>query len=168
MVSVIVLVYNHEHYVEKCLQNILAQSYLDLEVVVFDDHSSDESWKIIDSFQHKDSRIFACRNKKNVGPARNFERALNTCRGGLIAICEGDDFWVSPRKIELQVEAISRDPSVGLVYADYSKSDENGELIQGNVLDSQPLVFKLENINCRAVKNPREFCIGFWIYINHP
>ncbi|MEM9052691.1 MAG: glycosyltransferase [Bacteroidota bacterium] len=146
LVSVIVLVYNHENFIEDCLHSILKQSHSNIEVVVFDDQSSDRSWSIIESFRIKDPRIIAQRNDENVGPARNFEKALNSSRGEFIAICEGDDFWTNERKLEFQVEAIRRVSSVSLVYADYSKSDESGKITRSSVLDAQPLFFKLENM----------------------
>lgn len=56
-VSVIVPVYNAEHYVGRCLESLLNQTYQNLEIIVVDDGSTDSSGKIVDEFQSKDNKF---------------------------------------------------------------------------------------------------------------
>ena len=72
MISVIVPVYNVERYIRQCVESILEQTYADLEIILVDDGSTDESGKICDQYSEIDSRIHVI-HKKNGGlsDARN-------------------------------------------------------------------------------------------------
>lgn len=71
-ISVIIPVYNTEHYLEKCLSSVLQQTYMDFEIICIDDGSTDKSGKIIDDFSERDHRIIAI-HQQNAGEsaARN-------------------------------------------------------------------------------------------------
>ena len=72
MISVIVPIYNVEQYLKKCIESIISSTYTNLEIILVDDGSTDESGKICDEFQTKDKRIKVI-HKKNGGlsDARN-------------------------------------------------------------------------------------------------
>ncbi len=67
--SVIMPVYNGAKYISKAIDSILQQSYGDFELILVDDQSTDDSWKIINDFAAKDSRIVSCQTKENLGVA---------------------------------------------------------------------------------------------------
>lgn len=91
LVSIVVPVYNVEKYVEKCLESLILQSYKDLEIIVVDDGSTDNSGRICDEFSRKDKRIKVF-HKKNGGlsSARNF--GLKRTSGEFITFIDSDDF----------------------------------------------------------------------------
>jgi glycosyltransferase involved in cell wall biosynthesis len=146
LVSIIVLVYNHEEYIAQCLESILRQDYENFEVIVFEDQSDDGSWRKIQEINARDKRVKAYRNEKNLGASKNFEAALAKCQGKYVAMCEGDDYWTSVHKLKWQVEQAEGDSKVSIVYADYGKVDDIGNVLREKVLDSQPASFKLENL----------------------
>lgn len=91
LVSVVIPVYNISEYVTKCLQSVLSQSYTDLEVIVVDDGSTDDSGKICDKVALKDSRVKVYHRKNGgLSSARNF--GISKARGKYVALIDGDDF----------------------------------------------------------------------------
>jgi glycosyltransferase involved in cell wall biosynthesis len=91
LVSIIVPVYNIGEYVGKCLESVCGQSYENLEILVIDDGSTDESGKICDEFAAKDKRLKVY-HKKNGGlsDARNF--GISKAKGIYIIFIDGDDY----------------------------------------------------------------------------
>src|SRR5579885_2801948 len=90
-VSVIVPSYNHASFLRECLQSALDQDYSDLEVVVVDDCSSDNSLEIARSIQ--DPRLQVHKNERNLGAYGTQNRALEMATGDYIAILNSDDVW---------------------------------------------------------------------------
>ena len=90
LVSIIVPAYNTGKYIKKCLNSITSQSYQNLEIIVVDDGSTDDTGKIIDECQKKDARIISVRQKNSgQGNARN--TGLRLCKGDLICFMDSDD-----------------------------------------------------------------------------
>lgn len=91
VVSVIVPVYNCEKYIKKCLKSILSQTYADIEILVVNDGSTDNSQKIIDNFAQDDERIHRMYQKnQGVAAARNY--ALSCAKGDYYLFVDGDDY----------------------------------------------------------------------------
>lgn len=94
MISVIVAVYNIREYISRCIESILAQSYKDLEILLIDDGSTDDSGKICDEYAGKDARIKVIHQKnQGLGAARN--TGMSIAAGEFIAFVDGDD-WIEP------------------------------------------------------------------------
>ena len=91
LVSIIVPVYNIEDYIETCINSILKQTYKNIEIIIVDDGSNDNSGKICDELKNKDPRIFVY-HKENGGlsDARNF--GISKVNGDYITTVDGDDF----------------------------------------------------------------------------
>ena len=146
LVSVIVLTYNHAAFIEQCLNSILDQETdFDFEVIVSDDASTDDTVAKTKKISHFASWVFDGVNEKNLGAAKNFETALSRCKGRFIAFCEGDDFWCDPLKLNKQVKLLQRDSSASLVYANYSKVDELGKILETAVLNQTKNSFGLHD-----------------------
>ena len=91
LISVIVPIYNVASYLNKCINSIINQTYKNLEILLIDDGSTDESSIICDSFSKKDSRIFVV-HKINEGLSSARNKGLEIARGELIGFVDGDDF----------------------------------------------------------------------------
>lgn len=91
LVSIIVPVYNCEKYIKKCLISILKQSYQNIEILVVNDGSTDNSQEIIDSLSQKDSRIRTI-YQKNQGVAAARNCALSCAKGDYFIFVDGDDY----------------------------------------------------------------------------
>ncbi len=146
LVSVIVLTFNHEAFIEDCLNGILNQTYSNFEVIISDDHSEDGTFTVISQLATGDDRIKVYKTEKNLGPAGNFQFALSKSKGELISICEGDDVWTNSLKLRLQVDEFRADQSTYLAYANYCRIDAGGEILEASVLEGQPESFALGDL----------------------
>lgn len=107
-VSVIVPVYNVEEYLPKCLDSLINQTLSDIEIIVVNDGTKDNSQKIIDEYKKKDKRIVSIiKENGGLGSARN--TGINSAKGEYIAYVDSDD-WIEHDMLEsMYNEAISKD-----------------------------------------------------------
>lgn len=155
LVSVVVPVYNGEQYLEKTVESILSQDYLNIELILVDDGSSDNSVESIKNIAAQDHRIKPFYNSNGgVANARNF--GIAQAKGEFIAFCDQDDLWL-PTKLTKQIP-LFENLKVGLVYcgaiADYIAHNKQSKPSFAN--KQKGLVFdKLVQLNmltcCTAV-----------------
>ncbi len=108
-VTVTIPMYNNERFIQETIESILAQSFTDFELLIYDDHSSDSSYEIAASFT--DPRIRLFRNPENLGPEGNWNKAISKVRGRYVKLVCGDDI-LFPQCLEKQV-AVFDDPRSG-------------------------------------------------------
>ena len=125
-VSVIVPSYNHAPYIKECLLSALDQRGVELEVVVVDDCSKDDSARIARSIS--DPRLRVVVNEENVGAYATQNRAMDMASGELIAVLNSDDVWRAG-KLAKQVALLDRYPSAGLCYSLGDQIDEAGKTL---------------------------------------
>ena len=116
--------YQGEKYLQEQLDSIAGQSRLPDEVVVCDDSSADGTLGILDQFRSR--APFPVRvhvNDKQLGPAKNFEGAIERCEGELIFLSDQDDVW-HPEKLSTLVPILVARPQVGAVFCDAEVVDE--------------------------------------------
>ncbi len=121
LISIPILTYNGEKYLKEQLDSIYSQTYKNIEVLAFDDCSSDGTVDILKEYHRTHGLKFTV-NPTNLGFLINAQRSLEACQGDFIAPCDQDDIW-KPEKIEKLLEHIGE--SV-LIYADSSTMDEDG------------------------------------------
>ncbi len=90
-ISICVPTYNGESYLSETLESLLAQSFSDFEIIIIDDESADNTFKIIQEYQTHDKRISRIRNKKNIGLAENWNRCIQEAKGLWIKFVFQDD-----------------------------------------------------------------------------
>jgi len=105
--SVLLVTYNQERYIGQALRSLFGQ-IIDgpVEVIVADDASSDRTLDIIADHEGRDPRFrfTYLDHSANLGITRNYERGFAACTGEYVAVLEGDDYWVSPRKLQRQYD----------------------------------------------------------------
>ncbi len=138
MVSVFCLVYNHEKYLRDCLESILMQKCsFDYEIVVGEDCSNDASRAILKEYDKKyPGRFKLLLHENNIGAMQNQILVLKNCTGKFIAMCEGDDYWTDPYKLQQQVNFLEANPEYVLTHHDASVIDENGKHLRNSKLPS--------------------------------
>jgi glycosyltransferase involved in cell wall biosynthesis len=93
LVSIALCTYNGETHLIPQLDSLINQTYKNLEIVIVDDCSTDNTVNICTSYLEKDSRIRLFKNEQNIGFNLNFAKAISLCRGYYIAISDQDDIW---------------------------------------------------------------------------
>lgn len=128
LVTVTVPMYNNERFIRQTIESILSQTYSNFELLVYDDNSSDCSFEVASSFT--DPRIRVFRNKRNLGPEGNWNRAIREVSGKYVKLICGDDI-LYPKCIEKQVAVLENDPMnmVSLVCSQRTIIDPDGKPI---------------------------------------
>jgi hypothetical protein len=115
-VSVIIPTYNTARYLSEALESVMDQTYKDIEVIVIDDGSTDDTREIVQLYRMRDRRIRYCL-QDNSGPSAARNRGMREANGTYIAFLDADDLWM-PRKIEKQIAILARNAHIGFVYCD--------------------------------------------------
>lgn len=123
-VSVIIATYNRAGTVVEAIDSVLRQSFCDLEIIVADDGSSDDTAERIAAIEGP-IRYLCLPHSGWIGRVRN--HGLRHARGELIAFLDDDDCW-EPEKLARQVALLDADPAVGLVYTGFSILGEDGSV----------------------------------------
>ena len=113
-VSVIIPTYNCENYIAETLNSVLNQTFKNLEVIIVDDGSTDNTQKIVASYDAP-VRLLTQANS-GVCAARNY--GIREATGRYICLMDHDDYWTRD-KLALQLEEMSRNPEIGLVYSTF-------------------------------------------------
>ncbi len=109
-VSVCVITYNHERFIEPCLRSVLdQQAPFEFEVLVADDASTDRTGAIISTLASTHPRLKVLRRRKNLGPTQNYIAVHNEARGEFVAQLDGDDL-AAPGKLVSQVSVLAANP----------------------------------------------------------
>jgi glycosyltransferase involved in cell wall biosynthesis len=112
-VSVCIITYNQERYIKDCLEGVLMQITDDYEIVIGDDCSTDNTSAICQEYQNKyPDLIKYYRREKNLGMIGNWIQTIKDCLGEYIALCEGDDYWTDPHKLQKQVDLLEANPNL--------------------------------------------------------
>lgn len=122
-VSILIDTYNHERFIEEAIVSVLEQDFPagDREIVVVDDGSSDRTPEIIEKFQPHVRLL----RKTNGGQASAFNAGIPGCRGEIVALLDGDDWWAQG-KLAAVLKAFEEYPDVGAVGHGYYAVDEAG------------------------------------------
>lgn len=118
VVSVCIITYNHEYYIREAIESVLMQkTEFNLELVIGEDCSTDITKTICEDYSLKNpDKIRLLSTEKNLGMMPNFIRTLKSCSGKYIAICEGDDYWTDPFKLQKQIDFLEGHPEFSLSF----------------------------------------------------
>jgi glycosyltransferase involved in cell wall biosynthesis len=129
-VSVSVTTYNHERYIAQALDGVLMQETdFEYDVVVGDDCSTDGTRDIVLDYAARfPERVRPVLPEQNLGDGGKpmFIETIRHCRGALVAMLDGDDYWTAPDKLQRQVEFLDAHPDCSMVFHDALKVDESG------------------------------------------
>ena len=126
-VSVCVPSYNYGHLIGGCIRSVLDQTYEDWELVIVDNHSSDNTSEVVRSVD--DSRIRYFENSENIGLVGNWNRCLALAQGEYVGILPADDLYL-PRMLERSVEMLDAHPHVGFCHSGFHRIDARGQIVE--------------------------------------
>lgn len=124
-VSVVIPNYNYGRFLAAAISSVLAQTYSNIEIIVVDDGSTDNSIEVLQRFG-KQIKWFG---QKNMGVSCARNRGVAESSGEILAFLDSDDLWI-PQKLEKQIEVFESDKSVGLVHCGYVDIDKSGNLLE--------------------------------------
>lgn len=142
-VSIIVAIYNVEKYINRCIESLVNQTYKNIEIILVDDGSSDNSSKICDGWASKDSRIRVV-HKKNGGLSDARNAGLNAAKGEYVCFVDGDDF-VEKELVDLTYTSARENNVDIVVYSNYDVTSKNIK-IRHNLTVSKSIYWGKEDI----------------------
>lgn len=127
-ISVVIITYNQEEYIEQTLDSILKQDFDgEFEIIIGDDGSKDETRQILKQYSETYPEIVKpIFNEINLGIVRNYYNVISHCTGKYIMVCGGDDYWL-PGKMSAQFKVMEENPSIGLCYGNAKKLMDGDE-----------------------------------------
>lgn len=114
LISVLIPVYNVEAFVKEAILSICNQSYKNIEIIVVDDCSTDNTYNIVAELVPNDARIKLFKNNKNSKIVKTLNFALEQSKGDFIARMDGDDIS-APQRLEKQLNFLLKHPQYALV-----------------------------------------------------
>lgn len=130
LVSIITPSYNTGKYIKSAIESVLNQTYINWEMIIVDDCSSDDTDNVIKPFL-KDKRIRYIKNKRNIGAALSRNIALSEAKGEYIAFLDSDDIW-DRKKLERQIEFMVHNEYY-FTYTKYEIIKENSDLLNKTI-----------------------------------
>lgn len=164
LVSVIVPTYQRASYLRRTLKCLLEQSFRDMELLIMDDGSTDETGEVVNAFQDKRIRYF---RPGRLGVPKIVNAGFAESRGKYIMVCHDHDFY-SKRLIETFVAMLERYPTAGFVFCAYLQFNREGtkpialdvqpcvEMVKGNVFLSEHLMPRIDSCVCALSMARRE------------
>lgn len=141
-ISFIIPVYNAKIRIKKCLESILNQSISNIEIICIDDCSNDDSLKIIEAYQKKNSNIIIIKNSENLGAGASRNLGLKTARGKYIWFVDADDYIceksiyeineiIKKKSLDVLIFSMRWVSEIEELIASYKIPDYNGEIYDG-------------------------------------
>ncbi len=143
LVSVIMSCYNGEKYIKKSVSSIINQTYENWELIFWDNNSSDNSAKIISSFNDKRIKYFKSNKTTNLGVSRS--NAISESLGDYIAFLDVDDYWLS-EKLKASIECFEKNHDCVLYFSNYFI-----EYINKNITEKKNFKFNINNNQLNSV-----------------
>lgn len=125
-ISAIMPFYNRERYLDATIKSVLEQTFVDFELIAIDDHSTDNSLEIVNSYAKKDPRIRVVTNKKNRGISYSRNKGLELAQSEIIAVVDSDDVNM-PERFAAQYDFLMSNPDIGIVGSHAHVIDQHGE-----------------------------------------
>lgn len=190
--SVCMLAYNVGSYIGEAIEGVMQQrTTFPIELVIGEDCSTDDTRRVCEAYAAQyPGRVRVLPAVANLGIAGNAARTLAECRGAYIAICDGDDVWSDPLKVQRQVDFLEQNPEYGVVYTDVETISETGQpiedeehaaireqyaggaiffkLLQGNFINNSTAVFRSRYLLGYEIDRDRNYYTHdhlMWLYI---
>lgn len=127
-VSVFILAYNHEAFIEQAVRSVLAQrTNFDYEIVIGEDSSTDRTLDILVALQEQyPDQIRLLTTDHNLGMIQNSIRTLDACHGEYIALLDGDDYWCAQDKLQTQVDFLDQHSDFAICFHSVLQVDQDG------------------------------------------
>lgn len=157
-VSVCMIAFKVEKYILKAIEGVLMQEVnFEIELIISNDNSPDKTEEIVKQVietHPKGSWIKYKRQEKNIGSTLNYLWVLEHCQGDYIAICDSDDFWSDPNKLQNQVDFLEGNPEYIASFHNRYMCDENENITSTSILDNQKRNWNFEELILKMPEIP--------------
>jgi len=129
LVSVHMITYNHEKFIAQAIEGVLMQKTdFPFELIIGEDCSTDRTREIVVDYANRYPEIIKpILHEKNVGAKANSKSVREACTGKYVAVCEGDDYWIDPLKLQKQVDFMESHPNFSMCFHRAKKVDVQGK-----------------------------------------
>jgi len=117
LLSVTITNYNYARFIGRAIESVQRQTFTDLEMIVVDNASTDNSVEVVRKYMRDDPRIRLIVNPENIGTVRNHKRASEEVRGLYRLNLDADDWIIDPNALQSQVDVLNSDPDVSFVFS---------------------------------------------------
>jgi len=151
-VSVLIGTYNRASLLSRCLDSVFAQSYKNIEVIVINDKSTDNTIEVLEKYKKRyPTRFKYINNKTNRGIAYNSNLAFSNSSGEYVALIGDDDEWYNQKKIAMQIDVFRKNEKLGIV-STYWNDIKNKQVVNQHkpTINSDPL--------CQILKGNGVYC----------
>ncbi len=135
-IDILMATYNGEKYLRQQIDSILNQTFKEFNLIICDDCSKDNTWKILEEYKEKDDRIKIIKNEINLGYNKNFEKLLGFVTSDYFMLSDQDDFWLENKVEESYKEITTK--GLNLVCSDLEVVDENLNTIHPSMWEFWP------------------------------
>jgi CMP-N-acetylneuraminic acid synthetase len=142
-VTVYITNYNYGRFLAQAIESVLSQTYVDFEIIIIDDGSTDGSQEIIESYADLPNVTVVYQQNKGLNASNNV--ALRTSRGKYIMRLDADD-WLDPNALLVMVNRLETDPELGLVFPDYYVVGPDGNVVNIEKRNSMSLDVELPDL----------------------
>ncbi len=160
-ISIIVTTYNDEKYIERCLSSLVKQTFHDIDIIVVDDASSDDTVKKIKDYMKDDSRIKLIALDKNGGVSNARNRALKKVKTPYIMFCDGDDYYAPTMCAEMYTAITEKKADlatcrISIIYKAHFEMRESDDVyyqhhFSGHRLATPEVLFTLDSSVCNKI-----------------
>lgn len=157
LISILITCYNSEKYIHSTLNSILQQSYQNIEIIIIDDCSTDQTWEIIQRYAKNDTRIQVHQLPFNTSTYVAKNLALLFAKGEFVTCHDADD-WSHPQKLELQLQPLLRNPKIIATTSNWFRLSNFGEIYSRKI-------YPIARLNLSSLLFRRKIVmdkIGFW------
>lgn len=137
LVSVIMPAHNSAVFISESINSVLQQTHVNIELIVIDDGSTDETVSIVKGLIQKDPRILLLENQKNLGPGPSRNAGIKAAKGDFIAFLDSDDLWLT-YKLEKQLRFM-KEHNLSMCFSSYLLIDETGTRLN-KIIEALPVL----------------------------
>jgi Glycosyltransferases involved in cell wall biogenesis len=168
-ISVIIVTYNHERYIRKAIESVLAQDFSGtMEVLIGDDYSQDSTREIIREYQSKYmNKIVPVYQEKNIGATRNAYSVFMKAKGKYLALLDGDDYWTDTNKLQKQFEYLEQNKDTMAVYHKVVAVNEYNKVIDKDFCMFDSAVYTLRDFERGRFPSQTGSCLCRNIFLSH-
>ena len=180
-VSVFMLTYNQDKYIAQAINGVLMQKTdFPFELVIGEDCSTDKTREICIKYAEKNTdKIKLILNEENLGLGKNYVKTYSACTGKYVAICDGDDYWIDPYKLQNQFDFLENNPDYSIVFTNNKNIYPSGnddvrdektipeissftDIVKANFIASVTVMFKNCSLNLKMQELIEELPYGDW------